>query len=157
MLPFYIAALGFLLIFLEFYLPGAILGTLGGISLAVSIYYFAVLYPSPLWIILYILGLILLLPLLFKFALWKIKTAKPDYSIYSGYDQEGYVASSYDKTAIGKVGKVLTDLKPGGHILIDGKKHAAISLSGYLTKGTEVIVVSGDGESLNVKLQTKEK
>jgi membrane-bound serine protease (ClpP class) len=157
MLPFYLAAIGYLLIFLEFFLPGAILGTLGGISLVVSIYYFAIIYPFPLWIVLYVLGIILLLPLVFKFALWKIRTAKPDYSIYSGYDQEGYVASTYDKTAIGKVGTVLTDLKPGGHILIEGKKHAAISMSGYVPKGEEIIVVSGDGESLNVKLHKKEK
>lgn len=155
--PFMLAAIGFLLIFLEFYLPGAVLGILGGIALVASIYYFAVIYQSTLWIILYILVIILLLPLLFKFTLWTIRTAKPGYSIYSRDDQEGYVASAYDKTAIGKAGTVLTDLKPGGHILIEGKKHAAISLSGYIPKGEEIMVVSGDGESLNVKLHKKDK
>ena len=139
------------MIFLEFFLPGGLLGILGGVALILSIYYFATLYQSVLWTIVFILGILLFLPVLFKFTLWAIRNAKPGYSIYSADDQEGYVASEYDKNAIGKEGIVLTDLKPGGFILVDKKKLAAISLSGYLAKGEKVIVVSGDGESLNVK------
>ncbi len=157
MLPFLIAFVGFLLIFLEFFLPGGLLGVLGGIALVASIYYFAITFQSVLWTIVYVLAIILFLPVLFKYTLWKIRTAKPGYSIYSGQDQEGYIATAYDKTAIGKVGIVLTDLKPGGFILVDKKKLPAISLSGYLPKGEEIIVVSGDGESLNVKLHKKDK
>jgi membrane-bound ClpP family serine protease len=157
MLPFVMTAIGFFLIFIEFFLPGGIFGILGGLMLVWSVYIFSTLYTSPIWIIIYGLVIILLLPILFKFTLWRIRTAKPGYSIYSNADQAGYVATKFDKSAIGKVGTVLTDLKPGGQILVDGKRNEAISLSGYLPKGTEIIVVNGDGDSLNVKLHTKEK
>ncbi len=80
-----------------------------------------------------------------------IPKAKSGFSIYSNKDQEGYQASEYDVNAIGKKGKVISDLKPGGFIMVDGKKQAAISESGYISHGAEVIVLSGDGESLMVK------
>ncbi len=43
-------------------------------------------------------------------------------------------------------------MKPGGQVVIEEKKHSAISLSGYITKGNKVKVVGGEGESLTVKL-----
>ncbi|WP_052236405.1 NfeD family protein [Candidatus Protochlamydia amoebophila] len=76
---------------------------------------------------------------------------RQEYSIYLKKDQKGFQASEYDRNAIGKLGMVLTDLKPGGYILIEGKQHQAISLTGYISKGEEVIVVSGQEESLIVK------
>jgi membrane-bound serine protease (ClpP class) len=98
-------------------------------------------------------GVIIGLYYLFKFALWRIRHAKPGTGIYSEADQEGYTASAYDKSAIGKEGIVETDLKPGGHIIVEGKKHSAISQSGYITKGSKVVVISGQGEIITVKFK----
>ncbi|MFQ5728903.1 MAG: NfeD family protein [Waddliaceae bacterium] len=151
MIPFIVLAVGFLLIFCEFYLPGGILGTLGGLVVIASIVLFVMQYDSPIAIFLYIAGVIIALYYLFTFALWRIRHSKPGTSIYSEEDQEGYAASSFDKSAIGKVGVVETDLKPGGHIIVEGKKHHAISQSGYISKGVKVAVIGGQGESLTVK------
>jgi membrane-bound ClpP family serine protease len=148
--------LGLLLIFLEFYLPGAVLGLIGGGMVFASIILFAMEMQTPWIIAVYVVVVGLLLAALIRFALWRIRTARPDRSIYSDADQEGYVASHYDLSAIGKRGIVLTDLKPGGHILIEGKKMQAISQGGYITKGSEVIVVAGTEESLIVKLVKKD-
>lgn len=79
------------------------------------------------------------------------KVAKWSKLVLVGNEQEGFQASEYDKTAIGKTGVVLADLKPGGYILVDDKKHQAISLSGYIAKGEEVSVIGGQEESLIVK------
>lgn len=155
--PYLLWAVGLFMIFLEFYLPGGIMGVLGAVAVLASIVLFAMQSNSPLAILLYIIGTVASTVLLFKFALWRIRHAKPDRSIYSEGDQEGYVACVYDKSAIGKMGIVQSDLKPGGHILVEGKKHGAISKSGYITKGSEVIVLGGEGESLTVKHYTKEK
>jgi membrane-bound ClpP family serine protease len=156
MSPFILLAIGLLLIFIEFYLPGAVMGVTGTILVLISIFLFASTFNSSILTILYIIGTTVCVGLLIKFALRRIVKAKPEYSIYSNKDQKNYYASSYDKTAIGKKGIVLADLKPGGYITIEGKQHQAISLTGYLTKGTEVIVVSGDGESLSVRSEKKE-
>lgn len=142
-------AIGLIMIFLEFYLPGAILGTIGGILLVVSILlaadgeniFFTILYS--IFVAASVVGVI-------KYALWQIPRGRHKDSIYSSDAQVGYYASSYDLEAIGKEGVVLSDLKPGGFIEVNGKQLPAISESGYVVKGEKVKVVRGEGDSLIV-------
>jgi membrane-bound serine protease (ClpP class) len=156
MTPFLLVFIGLILILIEFYIPGAVMGILGGIFILTGIILFASQTSSVIAIVLFVLGTAIAVGLLIRFAIWRIVHAKPEYSIYSDKAQEGYQASSYDKNAIGKTGIVIADLKPGGYILIDGHQHAAISISGYIPKGEHVIVVGGQEQSLMVKLFKKE-
>lgn len=156
MMPWILLVVGFILILIEFYLPGAIMGITGGVMVFISILLFAMQIQSPLAIAAYIIGVGIILVFLVKFALWRIRTAKPSRSIYSDASQDGFQASSFDASAIGKKGVVVTDLRPGGHISVDGKQMLAISQSGYLTKGTEIIVIGGQEESLIVKIAKEE-
>lgn len=147
MMPLVLLLIGLLLIFLEFYLPGAVMGTAGSLLILASLFLAAIQFQS-LWLIaiFFILTCFSVIGII-KYALWKIPRSK---NIYLKSDQEGYVASAYDKSAIGKKAVVLSDLKPGGYILIDGKQEQAISESGYISQGEEVTVVRGEGESLIV-------
>lgn len=156
MTPYILLILGLILIFIEFYIPGAIMGIAGGLMVFASVIMFAMQTQSPWEIALYVIAVGVILGYLIKFAIWRIRTAKPDYSIYSDDSQNGFQASSFDAAAIGKHGVVITDLKPGGHILVEGKRLQAISQSGYLVKGTEVLVIGGQEESLIVKPIKKE-
>ncbi len=145
--PFILLAIGFLLIFTEFFLPGGIMAVLGTLTVIASIFVFAMQVDSPIYIIIYIITVVACLALVIKFALRKISRG----SLFSAGDQQGYHASSYDKDLVDKIGTVATDLRPGGHIIIDGKRYAAISQSGYLAKGEKIRVISGEGETLIVK------
>lgn len=156
-MPFLLVFLGLLLILIEFYLPGGVIGVLGGISILVGVILFASQTSSVIALVLFLLGTAVSTGLLIRFALWRIVHAKPQYSIYSDKDQEGYQASTYDKTAIGKTGVVITDLKPGGYILVENHQYPAISLSGYIAKGEHVAIVGGQEQSLMVKLIKKEQ
>lgn len=142
---------GLICIFLEFYMPGAIMGTIGAVMVISSVVVFATESTSPIVTIAYGIFVILILVYLIRYTIWRIPRTKPDYSIYLNSDQSGFQASSYDKNAIGKVGTVVADLKPGGYIIVDGKKQQAISQSGYISQGESVFVVSGNEESLIVK------
>ncbi len=133
------------------------MGVTGGVLVFGGIVLFISQSVSPWAIIAYILANIASVVLLIRFALWRIKAAKPQYSIYSYHDQMGYVASKFDKAAIGKQGIVLSDLKPGGYILIEGKQHQALSQEGYIVKGSAVIIIGGQEESLIVKKVKKEE
>ncbi|MGK5595016.1 MAG: NfeD family protein [Parachlamydiaceae bacterium] len=147
MMPFILLLTGLLLIFLEFYLPGAVMGTAGSLLILASLF-LAVIQFQSVWLIAFFFILVSCSVIgIIKYALWKIPRSK---SIYLKSDQEGYVASTYDKSAIGKKAIVLSDLKPGGYILLDGKQEQAISESGYISQGEEVTVVRGEGESLIV-------
>ena len=145
--------IGLLFVFLEFYLPGAVLGAIGGVLIVTSYIVLIQDGAGATEFLLFLAGSLVAVVLLIRFALWKIPRAKKGHGIYLAGDQEGYVASSFDKTAFGKEGTVLTDLKPGGFILIEGKPHPAISLSGYIEKGQKIKVITGEGESLIVKLK----
>lgn len=151
MTPLILLLLGLLLIFIEFYVPGAVMGICGSIFIFASLVVFATTSESAVAITIYTIAVFIVLVLLVKFALWRIRTAKPNRSILSRDSQVGYQASSFDASLIGRIGEVITDLKPGGHILIDGRRLQAISQAGYLTKGTIVEVVGGQEESLIVK------
>lgn len=150
MIPFLLVFLGLFLILVEFYIPGAVMGILGAISILTGIILFASQTDSLIAIILFVIGTALAVGMLIRFAIWRIVHAKPQYSIYSAGDQEGYQASSYDKSAIGKRAIVSADLKPGGYVIIEGKQHAAISLDGYISKGESVTVIGGQEQSLMV-------
>lgn len=147
--------IGLVLIFLEFFVPGGILGIIGTIFVIASIVTFATDSESILATVLYILGSSLAVIVLFRFALWRIQHNQE--GLYSDKDQEGFTASTYDKTAIGKIGTVCTDLKPGGYILIEGHKYQAQSIDGYVPKGRQVKVISGRAESLIVKTFIEEE
>ena len=149
-LTFLFLIFGLFFIVLEFYLPGAIMATIGAILLITSVLLFAVSSESIFADLLYLSAVLILVALVINYILKMIPHAPPRYNIYLKGDQEGYYASQFDKTAIGKTGVVLTDLKPGGYILIDGKKHQAISQSGYISSGEHVLVVEGREESLIV-------
>lgn len=157
MLPYILSAVGLLLIFLEFYLPGAIMAVMGVILLVASVVIFATQHSSGLYFLLFLIANCVAVYLVIQLAIWKIKNSSTKFGIYSDSSQVGYVASRYDATAIGKIGIVKTDLKPGGHIFVDGVSHQAISESGYLSKGAEVMVIGGQEESLIVKAIKKEK
>lgn len=144
-----LALLSFILIFMEFYLPGAILGIIGGLLLFVSYFVLISEGANILEVVLFIGVTLTLLTLLIRYLLWSIPREKK--GIYSSGSQQGYVSSSYDKDAIGKEGIVLTDLRPGGFIVLEGGQHPAISITGYIDKGQRVKVIGGEGESLLVK------
>lgn len=142
---------GLILVFLEFFLPGMIFGTAGVIMLLASVFFFAKEYTFGISILTYCLLVALSLMLIIKAALVAIKRTRKNQSFLSDDAQEGYVASTYDKSAIGKIAVVLSDLKPGGYILIDDKKVQALSASGYIVAGSQVEVIGGQEDALIVK------
>ncbi len=154
---FILLTIGLILLFLEFFVPGAVFGILGGIAIVASIVIFATETTSAIALFAFITLVLILLYYLIKFTLWRIRNTKSKQSLYSDADQTGFIASTYDSTTFGKKGVVLSDLKPGGYILINNKKYQALSTTGYLPKGTEVEVIDGQEDSLIVKPTNQDK
>ncbi len=146
---FLLLVIGLLSIFIEFFLPGAVFGAIGALLVFSAIVVFLQNSDSIIASTVFVVSSFVAVALLIKFALWRIRHSSG--SLYLKGDQKGYFASSWDHSLIGRTGIVLSDLKPGGHILIDGIKCSALSKSGYITKGEEVIVIDGEGDSLIVK------
>jgi len=146
-----LALAGLFLIYLEFFLPGAVMAIGGSILLLTSIYLCHLEKTSLTTLILYMMALAAAVYTLVKFALWRVRMQK---GVLLTTDQEGYQACLYPKEMIGKTAKVATDLKPSGQIAIENQLFQAISQSGYIDSGCEVRVVGGQGSHLIV---TREK
>lgn len=138
------------LIFLEFFLPGAILAVMGSIILLISLGLFFIGYPI-LWGVAYLLAMLFGVFLTCKLALWRLKCSQKKADFYHGEDQEGYLACFFDKSLIGKEGIVATELKPSGHILVGGKLYQALSESNFISKDSPVQILGGKGSHLIVK------
>src|SRR5690606_31408615 len=52
----------------------------------------------------------------------------------------GYVSSVVNADLINKEGTAKTDLRPSGKVEIDGNWYDAVSLGGYINKGTAIFV-----------------
>ncbi len=138
---------GLIMILLEFFLPGGVMGVAGALFVVVGLIVFAVTSPSvPLTIGVFVITIVLLL-VLGKMVLKNMQKSR----FFLSDDQEGYKASSFAKEMIGKQGVVVADLKPAGHVEIEGERYQAVSRMGYINHGTSVEVIGGEGAHLIVK------
>jgi len=155
LIPFFLLAIGLILVFLEFFLPGGIMAISAGILLLASVIFFAIEFSSFLATMLYSICVVGIVCVLIKFTLKRFKKGKFK-GIFLNSAQNGYVASQFAKEMIGKQGEAVSDLKPAGHILVAGKRYQALSKMGYIDKGSSIEVIGGEGAHLIVKsLSTK--
>lgn len=148
--------LGLLLVFIEFYLPGGVMGVAGGVLLIGAIVVFAMFSPHPLLSLGFGIGAFILLVVLVKVALQRIRRSRPESSIYLGTDQAGTKGTQFNTEMVGKEGVAATNLRPAGHISIDEKRYQAVSQMGFISKGERVKVIGGEGGHLIVKRKVKD-
>ena len=146
--------IGLLLIYSEFFLPGGIMGSSGALLVVSSIIFFSIESKELIEVLGFSLLSIVLTALTVFAALQTLKRGKKEDSIYNDASQEGYQSSSFDEKLIGKKGLAKTDLKPSGHVVVDGKSQQALSKSGYIEKDSTIEVISGQGAYLIVKPHT---
>lgn len=151
MTPYLLVALGLVLIFLEFCLPGIVLGLAGAALILMS---FALLFKQASSAVLFFVQVIAILSLVvfvIMAALRVIRKTAKQGTLYLESDQQGYMASDFDETQVGKLGVAMTDLRPAGHVLIDGKLLQAVSDSSYIEQGNQIRVLRGQGAVLVVE------
>ena len=152
-----ILAIALLLIFAEFFLPGGVVGVIGGITFVASIIYFAWYSQSPLYTLIFACFAVIILVLVVRYTLRRIAKGASKSHIYLDSDQEGFCAASFDDNLIGKRATVSSDLKPSGFILVDNQRLQAISKSGYIDAGSIVNIIGGQGAYLFVRVLLEEE
>lgn len=145
------AAVGLVLVYAEFFVPGGILALVGAVALLLSGVN-AFTYFSSIWmVVIYWLVLALSVAGVIKLAIQRV--AQSEGSVLSSASQEGYAAHEVEEELIGKTARTLTDLRPAGFVMIEGERKCAISHIGYISKGVDVIVTKVEGADLVVKEQ----
>ncbi len=145
-----LSVLGFLMIFAEVYLPGGVIGALGGISLlaAVAISYgeYGFGVGTLLLVVFLVVGVTVLT--LGFYILPKTRAGKV-LVLNSSLEGDGLVASTL---APGTPGSALTDLRPSGTAVIDGKRLDVLAQTGHIKRGSEIQVVRTEGPKIIVRL-----
>lgn len=65
--------------------------------------------------------------------------------------ETGFLSAPRASDLVGKTGEALTDLRPAGKIIIDGKRHEATSERAFISHGARVRVIGTDGPALVVR------
>ncbi|MEC8306275.1 MAG: NfeD family protein [Chlamydiota bacterium] len=140
---------GLLMVYIEWFLPGGIFGCLGGVSLLASVGVSFSQGWSSSWLMGYLCTMGILLWGTIRCALWRIRSHEG--TLYAGDDQEGFTATSYASSLLGKEGVALTPLRPSGHALIEGQRiQVVVSQGGFLPEGSALRVIGGEGGRLIV-------
>ena len=150
-------AIGLILIYIEFFLPGTIMGIIGGLFLLASVFLFILTKPKLLILLSFIAALIFLVFLVIKLALFHVKKTSKKNTFFLKDDQEGYVASLHQERLIGQKAIAASDLKPSGHIRVQNELFQAVAKNGYIKKGEEVLIIAGEGARLIVKKNKSEE
>ena len=69
----------------------------------------------------------------------------------SSRTEEGYVSAEEQLDIVGKVGEVLTELRPSGTARIDGRPVDVISEGTFIQKGKQIVVLSVNGSRVVVR------
>lgn len=141
---------GIILIAIEIFVPGAILGTLGAIALVGAIVTGFTAFPNAGAIIavaiILLTGVILVvwIRVFPRTSLGKAMTVNINLSTAKA-DQPGIEA------LVGKTGETVTDLRPGGYAMIDGKRVDVVTDGRMLDRGQPIKVVEVRGNRIVVK------
>ncbi|NOZ64344.1 MAG: hypothetical protein GXO71_05340 [Caldiserica bacterium] len=146
---------GLLLIFLELYLPGGILGTIGSVLIVVSMVYAYRIRIIPQQAPLIIAFQILLGGILIYIWIKQFHRTRWGKRLILEENEDvskGYVAQEKElENLVGKEGITLTLLRPVGIAEVEGKRVGVVTEGIYVGKGKKVRVLEVSGNRLKVK------
>lgn len=142
---------GILLLAIEVFVPGMIVGIIGGLSILAGVVTAFNLYGSGGGLIALLCGGVLLgVTLYLEFVvLPKTKLAKA-LSMQATVEGTSQPAVADLSTVLNQQGETITPLSPSGYISVQGRRYEAFSQSGYLAKGVTVRVTGLDNFRLIV-------
>ena len=65
--------------------------------------------------------------------------------------ETGFLSAPTASDLVGQVGEALTDLRPSGKVVVDGRRHEATSEREFVARGSRVRVIGRDGPALVVR------
>ncbi len=142
---------GILLLAIEVFVPGMIVGIIGGLSILAGVVTAFNLYGSGGGMIALLCGGVLLgVTLYIEFVvLPKTKLAKA-LSMQATVEGTSQAAVADLSAVLDQQGETITPLSPSGYISLQGRRYEAFSQSGYLAKGVTVRVTGLDNFRLIV-------
>jgi membrane-bound serine protease (ClpP class) len=145
-------AVGIMLIFLEFFLPGAISGTLGLAALIASLF-LAGENPLSIGISIFISisVSIAMLFIMVKVLRKKIVLFNRMILFDSAKKEDGYVSNVNRTDLLGKEGIALTVLRPSGTAVFNTERIDVVSEGGFIDQNAKITVIKVEGVRIVVR------
>ena len=145
-------AIGIMLIFLEFFLPGAISGTLGLAALIASLFLAG---DSPLYMgisIFISIGISVALIMIMVKVLGKKMVLFNRMILFDkAGNEQGYVSNVNRTDLLGKEGIALTVLRPSGTAIINNERIDVVSEGGFVDQNRKIKVIKVEGVRIVVR------
>lgn len=150
--PLILFIVGIAFLLLELFLPGGIVGIIGFMAIIASFFLAAgdVEHMAIAILIALIAGFIASVILIKVFG--KKMTAFNRIILTDSTNTEsGYVSNINRHDLVGKVGVLVTDLRPSGTLSLEGERIDVVSEGSFVTKGTHVKVIKTEGSRIVVR------
>ncbi|MFP5109168.1 NfeD family protein [Neobacillus sp. C211] len=143
---------GLLLIFLEFFLPGAISGTLGVAALILSLFLAgADTIQIGVSILIAIFLSVLVFFMMIKIFDKKLVLFNKMVLFDSARKEDGYVSNINRTDLLGMEGIALTILRPAGTVIINNERIDAVTEGGFIEQSAIVKVIKVEGARIVVR------
>jgi membrane-bound ClpP family serine protease len=143
---------GLLLIFLEFFLPGAISGTLGVAALIFSLFLAGENgIQMGVSILIAIFFSVLVFFIMIKIFNKKLVLFNKMVLSESAKKEDGYVSNVNRTDLLGKEGIALTILRPAGTVIINNERVDVVSEGGFIDQNAVVKVIKVEGARIVVR------
>jgi membrane-bound serine protease (ClpP class) len=149
--------IGIFLMIMEIFLPGGIVGAIGFVSIVTGLVMAA--YDTQQGLA--SLGIAVVITVIISVLLVKRFGVKGLFNKFilgdTQRNEEGYVAPKDQRDLLHKEGIALTPLRPAGVVKVDGKRVDAVSMGGFVTAGTPVVVIQVEGTRVVVQEQEQKE
>lgn len=143
---------GILLIFLEFFLPGAVSGTLGVAALILSLFLASGdILQIGVSILIAIFFSILVFFMMIKIFGKKLVLFNKMVLFDSAKKEDGYVSNINRTDLLGKNGTALTILRPAGTVIINNERVDVVSEGGFIEQNASIKVIKVEGARIVVR------
>lgn len=144
--------IGIVLLILELFVPGGILGIIGAAAVIVSLFIagYDLTHMAVSVLIAFIIAIVTFM-ILYRSVDNERGLFKKLILHDSISTEEGYVSSETRIDLLGKKGLTLTPLRPSGAILLDGERVDVVSEGGFINKDVEVEVIDVEGVRIVVR------
>ncbi len=142
---------GLLLVCIEIFIPGGIVGAFGAISLVMS-FWLAFTQISSVFGTYFVTGGLILLLIAIYLSVKKFPASPAGKKMLLAKDERAFKATEADLELLkDKTGIAHTTLRPSGTGLIDGKKFSVVTEGNFLEKGTPFSIIKVEGNKIVVK------
>ncbi len=144
--------IGVIFVILEFFVPGGIVGILGGAMIIISLLFAGasvthMAYSIIIAMFIAVIGMVILM----KFFGKKMHVFNKLVLRDATTTEEGYVSNMNRIDLLGRIGEAVTPLRPAGVILIDKERIDAVSEGSFINKGSQVEVIKVEGSRIVVR------